>query len=139
MESEKAFGKSVMNAFKRAGFTCIRIESASTISGMPDLYIMGHGDDYFIELKNKKTLAKVPGTYKVDWRQGQQGWAAEYKRCHGKKHSWTFQCFDNEIHAIRMDSVFKDNIPLASSITVVKKPIELVKVIIDKTYLKEDN
>lgn len=138
-QTEKDFGKAVMNAFKRLGFTCIRIESASTISGMPDLYVMGYGDDYFIELKNTKRNAPEPGTYKVAWRPGQQGWAAAYKMHHTTiartKHSWTLQAFNDKIHCIRMDQVFSEDRPVKESIFVVDKPADIIKVIKDYTYV----
>lgn len=139
-QTEKDFGKAVMAAFKKAGFTCIRIESASTISGMPDLYVMGHGDDYFIELKNVKTKPKLPGTYKVAWRPGQQGWAATYKMLHTKnkiaKHSWTVQAFDGEIHCIRMEHPFEADTPDNKCIIVVSKPIDIIRTIMLNTYVE---
>lgn len=137
-QTEKDFGKAVMSALKKAGCTCIRIESASTISGMPDLYVMGYGDDYFIELKNTKRNAPEPGTYKVAWRPGQQGWAATYKLQHTKrfstKHSWTLQAFNDKIHCIRMDQVFSEDRPAKESIFVVNRPAGIAKVICDNTY-----
>ena len=157
MNSEKDFGKSVMAVFKKAGFTCIRIESASTISGMPDLYVMGHGDDYFIELKNSKTNCKTPGQFKVEWRPGQQGWAATYKLQHlhckfvpvepdskisvkkvVSKCSWTFQCFNDKIYAIRMEQVFPDDRPLPHSIYACDKVTELIKIVVQNTYKIEE-
>lgn len=138
-QTEKDFGKAVMSALRRLGFTCIRIESASTISGMPDLYVMGYGDDYFIELKNTKRNAPEPGTYKVAWRPGQQGWAAVYKMHHasitGTKHSWTVQAFNDKIHCIRMDQVFSDDRPVKESIFVVDSPAGIARVICDNTYV----
>lgn len=156
MNSEKDFGKSVMAAFKKAGYTCVRIESASTISGMPDLYVMGHGDDYFIELKNTKADCKDPGYFKVAWRPGQQGWAATYKLQHLHKKcipvksglqektvskcSWTFQCFNNKIYAIRMEQVFPDDRPLPHSIYACDKVTELIKIVVKNTYkIEEEN
>lgn len=138
-QTEKDFGKAVMNAFKRLGFTCIRIESASTISGMPDLYVMGYGDDYFIELKNTKRNTPEPGTYKVAWRPGQQGWAATYKLHHTTKdrtkYSWTLQAFNDKVHCIRMDRVFSEDRPAKESIFVVDKPTDIVRVIKEYTYV----
>lgn len=138
-QTEKDFSKAVMSALRRLGFTCIRIESASTISGMPDLYVMGYGDDYFIELKNTKRNAPEPGTYKVAWRPGQQGWAAVYKAHHasiiGTKHSWTVQAFNDKIHCIRMDQVFSDDRPVKESIFVVDSPAGIARVICDNTYV----
>ena len=117
--TEKDFGKFVMNKLNKEGAKCIRIESASTISGMPDLYVMGFADDYFIEFKNMKNKSINDPLWKIQWRPGQQGWALDYYDRHTKqygeafvksKHSWTFVGLKDGVLLIRMTVYRKDNV-----------------------------
>lgn len=121
-KTEKEFGQYVMTRLKREGYSCMRIESASTIAGCPDLWVQGRGDDYFVELKNmpgKKvydfTVAGRPVT--VHWRPGQQSWAQQYIREHSvyadnvvrTKASWTFVGCADGIVCIRMGTLYVQN------------------------------
>lgn len=123
--TEKDFGHMIMNKLKRQGYSCMRIESASTITGCPDLWTQGSGHDFFIELKNNKNVG-VPARcdihcaspLRVPWRQGQQAWAAQYAARHTrivndsvvfKKYSWTFMGLYDDAVAIRMHHVFDDS------------------------------
>lgn len=116
---EKKFGKFVAARLRAQAYECMRIESASTISGCPDLYVQGHGDDYFIELKNikGKKLADFSSTagVKIPWRPGQQAWGQSYKIGHAvsngdgvlrSKCSWTFVGVDDGIVCIRMNRYY---------------------------------
>ena len=114
--TEKVFGKYVMMKLKNVGMTPIRIESASTISGMPDIYVMGR-HDYFIELKNMKDKSINSSSWKIEWRPGQQAWAQQYAAAHtvrvGKefiktKCSWTFVGLKDGVLLIRMENYKPD-------------------------------
>ena len=123
--TEKEFGQMIMNKLKRQGYSCMRIESASTITGCPDLWTQGNGHDFFIELKNIKyvdTPARCDRScgspLRVPWRQGQQAWALQYATDHVnrisdtlafKKYSWTFVGLHDDAVAIRMTHVHTDN------------------------------
>lgn len=116
--TEKDFGKFVMNKLKKDGLVPIRIESASTISGMPDLYVEGAGDDYFIELKNMNKKHVTDSEWKVPWRPGQQGWSQKYcinhtKKVHEqyirRKYTWTFVGLYDGVLLIRMAEYNEDS------------------------------
>lgn len=115
-QNEKKFGQYVMNKLKKAGYRTIRIESASTISGMPDLYIDGYGDDYFIELKNNQFMSIYDIMINVKWRPGQQAWGVQYTNNHKniydkyvrEKHSWTFVGCKDGVLCICMGTYIED-------------------------------
>lgn len=113
--SEKEFGQAFMQKAKKSGLMSMRIESASTISGCPDMWLQGSGDDWFVELKRVKSgLSK---TVRVPWRPGQQGWALKYKANHQfvrdhllyVKHSWTAVMLDDVLMMVRMAYSFAGN------------------------------
>lgn len=80
-ESEKSFAVALMNKCRKRGFDVMRVESASTISGCPDVWLQYSGDDWWLELKNSD--AALHGQMlRVDWRPGQIGWAMRYKNNH---------------------------------------------------------
>lgn len=112
--TEKEFSKALMHKLKSEGYHCSRIETATTITGIPDLFIMGNGDDFFIELKNNKQVTLNKGIYKVPWRAGQQAWALQYQLAHKTgcitKHTWTIMSVKDGIIFIRMDKYREDNI-----------------------------
>ena len=116
--TEKQFGKFVMDKMKKEGMTPIRIESASTISGMPDIYVLGYNNDWFIELKNIKNKSVDDTHWKIQWRPGQQAWSQEYLAHHttkvsnkflSTKYSWTFVGLLDGVLFIRMSSYRQDN------------------------------
>lgn len=144
--TEKEFGKCVMAALKLAGYSCMRIESASTITGCPDLWVQGKGNDYFIELKNVKVQERpaecdmnTAAPLRVSWRQGQQGWAIQYAKAHQKvldtvircKYSWTFVGMRNCVVAIRMRHTFNSNLVEWNDpdVFVLKKANELSRLL----------
>lgn len=110
--TEKQFCNYIMSKLKSVGFQPIRVESASTISGMPDLYVLGNRDDYFIELKNMKNKSIKDGEWKIPWRPGQQAWAQQYNMhmfnyfpdCAKNKFSWTFVGLKDGALLIRMEN-----------------------------------
>ena len=124
-QTEKEFGQTIMAKLKRLGYSCMRIESASTITGCPDLWVQGNGHDFFIELKNNKNVGlparcdmHCASPLKVPWRQGQQAWATQYAASHThvvsdsaifKKYSWTFMGLHDGAVAIRMHHVFENS------------------------------
>lgn len=94
----------------------MRIESASTITGCPDLWVQLNGDDYFIELKY---CDKNMGNKEVvKWRPGQQSWSVVYQNNHMNfsntfvttvKHSWTFVGFKDCVAFVLMDRYRQDS------------------------------
>lgn len=130
--TEKAFGQYVMQKFKKVGLVPIRIESASTISGMPDIYVMGRYD-YFIELKNMKDKSINSINWKIEWRPGQQAWGQQYAASHsirvGKefirtKYSWTFVGLKDGVLLIRMENYSADAKVYSNSANVFKFTID---------------
>jgi len=117
-KTEKEFSQYIMSKLTKEGCQCIRIESASTISGMPDMYLMGLADDYFIEFKNMKDKSIKDACWKIPWRPGQQAWALSYHNHHTKrwpeqctvtKYSWTFVGLKDGVLLIRMAMYYHDN------------------------------
>jgi len=119
--NEKAFVGHVMQKLKGVGFVPQRIESASTVPGFPDMYVLGLclSDGYFIEFKNMKDKSITDTIWRVPWRAGQQAWAQEYRRGHElavrgdfymNKYSWTFVGLKDGVLLIRMYKLFKDNV-----------------------------
>ena len=80
-DSEKTFGVALMNKCRKQGFDVMRVESASTISGCPDVWLQYAGDDWWLELKNVLHDVKKD-RLKVKWRPGQVGWSVRYKNNH---------------------------------------------------------
>ena len=118
-KTEKDFGKSLMAKFKKEGMDCMRIETAGTITGCPDLFIQGKGTDAFIELKRVHVELPAMCDYRVSslavpWRPGQQAWAQRYKQCHLNKVSWTFVDCDDGIAIIPMDKYFVHDVVMFS-------------------------
>ena len=74
-KTEAEFSKSLSAKLKKAGFDVTRIESHGTGNGIPDMFVQGHGFDFWLELKNGK------GT----WRPGQVAWHYTYYLLHGKR------------------------------------------------------
>lgn len=110
-QTEKQFSNFVLKKLRNKGFNCTRIESASTSSGFPDVYMMGYGEDFFLEFKNTPAIKPVGGLYKIPWRPGQVKFGLEYMYNHiqivhelfsAVKYSWTIVGGNNRIYMIRM-------------------------------------
>lgn len=113
-QTEKEFGKYLMGKLKKEGCDCMRVETASTIVGCPDLWVQFYGDDCFIELKNIHHDLPANSdlhiaTENIPWRPGQQAWAARYKMYHLNKYSWTFVGMNDGMLAIKMEHIFSYN------------------------------
>lgn len=128
-KSEKLFGKVVMEKIEAESGICFRLETASTAPGMPDLYVLANGADYFIEFKNMQNTPVVSSHFKVAWRAGQQRFALQYREKMQKfkqvyyddaddtyiegfeqKFSWTFVGCSNGVLLIPMYQVFENNL-----------------------------
>lgn len=128
-KSEKLFGKAVMKKIEAESGLCFRLETASTAPGMPDLYVLANGTDYFIEFKNMQNTHVTSSHFKVAWRAGQQRFALQYREKMQKykqvyyddaddtyiegfeqKFSWTFVGCSNGVLLIPMYKVFKDSL-----------------------------
>lgn len=140
---EKDFGKFVIDKLNKEGMHVMRIESASTITGCPDMYVHGAGDDYFIELKNVKQ--NINDSVKVPWRPGQQAWAVQYALSHTSsmdrytykvKHSWTFLATSNKVLLIRMDAYISSSIIYTAMTNVYEYNIDEFKCMSIKTFLQ---
>lgn len=109
-----------------------RIESASTVTGCPDIYCMAGGHDCFIECKYSDT-----NKAKVSWRPGQQSWGAKYSYGHQLLKSYHGQSIINYIETkhvltivgykhnkqdyfkiIRERKFFEDSIPCSTDVWV---------------------
>lgn len=74
-ELESDFSKSLSGRLKQFNFDVTRLESHGTSVGIPDMFVQGHGFDFFLELKNKKLV----------YRPGQKAWHYNYFLRHGRK------------------------------------------------------
>lgn len=74
-KNEAAFSKALVSKLNKAGLDVTRIESHSTVRGIPDIFVQGFGFDAWLELKNGNS----------DWRPGQLGWCYTYFLKHDKK------------------------------------------------------
>lgn len=109
--SEKLFGQYILRKLKAQGFDTFRVETGMTTVGMPDVYAMGGGADWWIELKNMQKSSIKSAYWRVPWRSGQQMWALSYWRClKGRKCSWTFVGLKDGVLIVRMGSLKEDNI-----------------------------
>lgn len=114
---EKSFYRYLKGRMDRAGLAAVRIETHGTVSGMPDLYVMGKGVDAFVELKNMKDVSVNSNRIKVPWRPGQQSWAARYREHHHancsryiyEKYSWTLAGCKDGVLAVRMREPYEGN------------------------------
>ena len=118
-DSESKFSTYLHRRLNAEGMYVHRLESHGTGNGLPDMFVMGHGDDFFLELKNDKKMtvakAKAEGI-KVDWRPGQQAWALTYRQRHatleGGKLSATIVGVQDGILLIPMKQIFNNDIVL---------------------------
>lgn len=124
--NEREFGKYLMRQLKAQDFWCTRLESGMTVKGLPDLWVQGHGDDYYIELKyvNKGlSYLSLNRQIKVPWREGQQAWAAIYKEYHrnGKhgKVSFTFVGLNDSMIMIPMREISQDNVVYITEMNIL--------------------
>ena len=116
-KSEHDFCTFVMNNLRQHEVYCHRLESRGTGNGLPDLYIAGHGDDTFVELKNIPDASVHDSKIKIPWRPGQQAWGLIYKNQHVKvtdktvtiKHSFTVAGLSDGIAIIRHAKLFSNN------------------------------
>jgi len=126
--SEKAFCSSVIKKLKKEGTDYYRVETGSTCRGFPDLYVMTRGIDCFMELKNDKKATLDTCQLKVDWRPGQQAFARKYTvnsvvhrtGSNIVKFTWTFVSVVDGVIAVRMDSMYPDNLVPTSATSVWK-------------------
>lgn len=128
-KNEKLFGKAVMQKIKAESGICFRLETASTAPGIPDLYAMASGIDYFLEFKNMPSKFIKSNTFKIAWRAGQQRFALQYReKMHcfkeiyyddaddiyiegfEQKYTWTFVGCKDGVLAVPMYQVFENNI-----------------------------
>lgn len=122
-DNESKFSTYLYRRLNAEGMYVHRLESHGTGNGLPDMFIMGHGDDFFLELKNDKkiTVAKAMAEgIKVDWRPGQQAWALTYKQRHatleGGKMSATIVGVKDGILLIPMKQLFNNDVVWPTSI-----------------------
>lgn len=82
--NESEFARSLSGILKHRGFNITRIESRTTGNGIPDMFVQGHGDDFWLELKYDKNLWPDRLHIKVQWRPGQVAWMYEYFLAHSQ-------------------------------------------------------
>jgi len=74
-ELESDFSRSLSAKLKQFNLDVTRLESHGTSVGIPDMFVQGHGFDFFLELKNKKLV----------YRPGQKAWHYNYFLRHGRE------------------------------------------------------
>ena len=83
--AESKFSAALVRKFNSSGCNVTRIESHGTGNGIPDMYVLGFGSDFWLELKHDPKLRQSMEHIKVDWRPGQQAWMYTYYLQHNKK------------------------------------------------------
>ena len=139
--NEAAFSKAFTTKLIKAGYSVTRIESHSTGNGIPDMFVQGHDDDFWIELKNS-TKSKNTECVTVPWRPGQQAWSLEYYRLHNKrKQVATLMSTQEGIFIIPMRNNFPRNMVTKPWFLTyeefkldVKKPVDLIRLLTFATH-----
>lgn len=75
---EADFSRSLSGMITKYGYRVTRIESHGTGNGIPDMFVDGHGDDFWLELKAEDKYSVNDKVINVDWRPGQVPWMYEY-------------------------------------------------------------
>lgn len=83
-KSENAFKQSVIRRLRDNGAFVTNIESHDTSVGIPDTYVCGAGDNYWIEFKNDSDQYIVEKKFKIPYRPGQLAWHSSYHHCAAK-------------------------------------------------------
>lgn len=106
-KSEAVFSSVIANKLTKAGYSVVRIESHSTGNGIPDMFVQGRGDDFWLELKNsnKADTSKVS----VAWRPGQQAWSHTYYTKHRTKWVVTLMSGKDGVYIISMNTIYNNN------------------------------
>lgn len=140
-DNEAAFSKYLYPRLNTEGLYVHRLESHGTGNGLPDMFVMGNGKDFFLELKNNKklTVAKAMSEgMKVDWRPGQQPWAYVYKQRHasvtGGKLTATVVGLKDGIIIIPMVKVFENNIVMSAYMYEVKPKSSIFEMLCTLCY-----
>lgn len=107
--NEAAFSKALTAKLTKAGYSVTRIESHATGNGIPDMFVQGYGNDFWIELKSS-TKSHNKDCVTVNWRPGQQGWSMEYYSFHArKKQTLTLMSDANGLFIVPMTAYFPRN------------------------------
>ena len=107
--NEAEFARSLSGRLKKSGFVVTRIESHGTGNGIPDMFVQGHGDDFWLELKYDKNLKPDKLHVKVQWRPGQVAWMYEYFLTHSRvKCCLTVVGCPDGCYVIRMSKPFEN-------------------------------
>ena len=100
---ESDFCKAFISKLNSVNLKHNRIESHGTGVGIPDMFVQGGGDDWWIELKNNRAvLINSNVELAIPWRPGQRAWHITYNLCHVKKCSWVFMACMDGVVAIRI-------------------------------------
>ena len=106
-KNEREFSQKFCSALKKRKMHPVQIETGLTQQGVPDLFVMAHGDDVWIELKNIWEYAP----HVIPWRPGQQAWHLKYYKHHNKKKCvYTVCAMKQGYVVIKMTKMFVDNI-----------------------------
>ena len=107
--NEAEFARSLLARLKKSGFVVTRIESHGTGNGIPDMFVQGHGNDFWLELKYDKQLKPDRLHIKVQWRPGQVAWMYEYFLAHSQvKCCLTVVGCPDGCYIIRMSKPFEN-------------------------------
>lgn len=99
---ESDFSRSFSGRLKQFNLDVTRLESHGTSVGIPDMFVQGHGFDFFLELKNKKLV----------YRPGQKAWHYNYFLRHGReKCVLTLMSESNGIRIVPGIKVWEKNKP----------------------------
>ena len=109
-QKESDFSKALIKQLKYRQFNVTRLESHNTSNGIPDLYIIGHGYDCWIELKNDTKQSITNDMFKIPYRPGQQAWyEAYFKGTYHKRNVVTLMSVADGVLVFRNNRLFKSN------------------------------
>lgn len=113
-KNEAAFAKAFGNVLKANGAFVTRIETGSTGQGVPDMFVVYNGVDFWMELKNEPTIkydTARDSTHTIHWRPGQKAWMLTYALHHCVKFAYTIVAGKDCFLIIPMDkhSKFEHN------------------------------
>lgn len=105
---EAEFSRSLIQYLKGFGYNTTRIESHGTGNGIPDMFVQGHGTDFWLELKADNKLSVNDKVITVQWRPGQIAWMYNYYIFHrGNKCCLTIIKVSNGMFIIPMTKNFE--------------------------------
>ena len=110
--NEHHFSRGLCARLENNGVFVTKVETGSTLQGVPDLFIQAKGGDLWIELKIMHKGYRPGECLEFPWRAGQQAWHMEYYRRHNKKKAvltlMALPCGEFALHWLEQINVAND-------------------------------